>query len=120
MFGSRKDDQMLDQIFNLKFLGKQMSRQAGKVWLASGKDGFELLYSHQEPLQVFPAHVGYRWFRAHACRLDLQCEKDMKSARTKIKKAIEKGNIEGARIFSQVARSLPLLRVTPCRRPTPA
>lgn len=59
MFGSRKDDQMLDQIFNLKFLGKQMARQATK------------------------------------------CEKDMEAARMKIKKAIEKGNLEGARIYGQ-------------------
>lgn len=33
-----------------------------------------------------------------------QCEKDMEAARMKIKKAIEKGNLEGARIYGQVGR----------------
>merc|ERR1712157_684155 len=51
----------LDQVFNLKFLSKQLVRQAKK------------------------------------------CEKDRKAERNKVKKAIEKQNVESARIYAQNA-----------------
>ena len=54
-------ERMLDQVFNLKFLSKQLVRQAKK------------------------------------------CEKDRKLERTKVKKAIEKSNVESARIYAQNA-----------------
>lgn len=54
-------DKILDQIFNLKFTAKQLSRSAVK------------------------------------------CEKEEKEEKAKIKKAIEKGNIEGAKIYAQNA-----------------
>jgi len=56
-------DKLNEQIFNLKFTSKQLTRQSAK------------------------------------------CEKEEKAAKTKIKKAIEKGNIEGARIYAQTAIS---------------
>lgn len=54
-------ERMLDQVFNLKFLSKQLVRQAKK------------------------------------------CEKDRKAERNKVKKAIEKQNVESARIYAQNA-----------------
>lgn len=54
-------DKLMDQIFNLKFTAKQLSRSAVK------------------------------------------CEKEEKEEKSKIKKAIEKGNIEGAKIYAQNA-----------------
>lgn len=54
-------DKLLDQIFNLKFTSKQLSKQAVK------------------------------------------CAKEEKSERNKVKKAIEKGNMDGARIYAQNA-----------------
>merc|ERR1711904_538960 len=59
--GYSSEKQLLDQIFNLKFTSKQLSRSANK------------------------------------------CVKDEKSEKLKVKKAIEKGNIEGARIYAQNA-----------------
>ncbi len=54
-------DKLLEQIFNLKFTSKQLSKQSKK------------------------------------------CEKDEKAARLSVKKAIEKGNMDGARIYAQNA-----------------
>uniref|UniRef100_A0A7S3QV59 Charged multivesicular body protein 1a n=2 Tax=Dunaliella tertiolecta TaxID=3047 RepID=A0A7S3QV59_DUNTE len=54
-------DKMMEQVFNLKFTAKQLSRSAAK------------------------------------------CEKEEKSERLKVKKAIEKGNMEGAKIYAQNA-----------------
>jgi len=54
-------DKLLDQIFNLKFTSKQLSKEARK------------------------------------------CEKNEKAEKLKVKKAIEKGNIDGARIYAQNA-----------------
>lgn len=54
-------DKLLDQIFNLKFTAKQLTKQSAK------------------------------------------CEKEEKSERLKVKKAIEKGNMEGAKIYAQNA-----------------
>lgn len=54
-------DKLLDQIFNLKFTAKQLSRASVK------------------------------------------CEKEEKTERLKVKKAIEKGNMEGAKIYAQNA-----------------
>lgn len=54
-------DKILDQIFNLKFTAKQLSRSA------------------------------------------IKCEKEEKAERLKVKKAIEKGNMEGAKIYAQNA-----------------
>jgi len=90
--GSRKDDQMLDQIFNLKFMGKQMTRQATKV--RGGAPGAP--WAWPSPHRPPAARA-----RCHAPPPGPQCEKDIKKAREKIKKAIEKSNIEGARIYSQ-------------------
>merc|ERR1712188_132296 len=59
--GYSSEKQLLDQIFNLKFTSKQLSRSANK------------------------------------------CVKDEKSEKLKVKKAIEKGNIDGARIYAQNA-----------------
>merc|ERR1712188_241759 len=59
--GYSSEKQLLDQIFNLKFTSKQLSRSAAK------------------------------------------CQKEEKSEKLKVKKAIEKGNIEGARIYAQNA-----------------
>merc|ERR1712188_350007 len=59
--GYSSEKQLLDQIFNLKFTSKQLSRSANK------------------------------------------CVKDEKGEKLKVKKAIEKGNIEGARIYAQNA-----------------
>ena len=53
-----KEDQLLDQIFNLKFTAKQLSRTANK------------------------------------------CAKEEKALKNKVKSAIEKGNIEGAKIHA--------------------
>jgi len=60
MFG-RGGDKLLDQVFNLKFSAKQLSKQSVK------------------------------------------CEKEEKAEKLKVKKAIEKGNIEGAKIYAQNA-----------------
>jgi hypothetical protein len=54
-------DKLLEQVFNLKFMAKQLNRSA------------------------------------------IKCEKDEKSERLKVKKAIEKGNTEGAKIYAQNA-----------------
>jgi hypothetical protein len=54
-------DKLLEQVFNLKFMAKQLNRSA------------------------------------------IKCEKDEKSERLKVKKAIEKGNVEGAKIYAQNA-----------------
>ncbi len=54
-------DKLLDQIFNLKFTSKQLTRQS------------------------------------------IKSEKDEKSEKLKVKKAIEKGNIDGAKIYAQNA-----------------
>merc|ERR1712188_149326 len=59
--GYSSEKQLLDQIFNLKFTSKQLTRSANK------------------------------------------CVKDEKSEKLKVKKAIEKGNIDGARIYAQNA-----------------
>ncbi|QDZ25869.1 intracellular transport protein [Chloropicon primus] len=59
--GASSEKQLLDQIFNLKFTSKQLTRSANK------------------------------------------CVKDEKSEKLKVKKAIEKGNIDGARIYAQNA-----------------
>ena len=59
--GASSEKQLLDQIFNLKFTSKQLTRSAAK------------------------------------------CSKDEKAQKTKVKKAIEKGNTEGARIYAQNA-----------------
>merc|ERR1712144_195043 len=59
--GYSSEKQLLDQIFNLKFTSKQLTRSAAK------------------------------------------CQKEEKSEKLKVKKAIEKGNIEGARIYAQNA-----------------
>ena len=59
--GASSEKQLLDQIFNLKFTSKQLTRSANK------------------------------------------CVKEEKSEKLKVKKAIEKGNIEGARIYAQNA-----------------
>ena len=60
-FKGNSEKQFLDQIFNLKFTSKQLTRSANK------------------------------------------CVKEEKSEKLKVKKAIEKGNIEGARIYAQNA-----------------
>mmetsp|Transcript_4147 Transcript_4147/g.10051 ORF Transcript_4147/g.10051 Transcript_4147/m.10051 type:complete len:213 (+) Transcript_4147:244-882(+) len=57
-FGKSKEDQLLDQIFNLKFTAKQLVRTAAK------------------------------------------CDKEEKQLKSKVKTAIEKGNIEGAKIHA--------------------
>lgn len=54
-------EKLLEQVFNLKFMAKQLNRSA------------------------------------------IKCEKDEKSERLKVKKAIEKGNVEGAKIYAQNA-----------------
>jgi division protein CdvB (Snf7/Vps24/ESCRT-III family) len=54
-------DKLLEQVFNLKFMAKQLNRSA------------------------------------------IKCEKDEKAERLKVKKAIEKGNTEGAKIYAQNA-----------------
>lgn len=59
--GSMGGDKLLDQIFNLKFTAKQLSRSA------------------------------------------IKCEKEEKAEKLKVKKAIEKGNMEGAKIYAQNA-----------------
>ena len=53
-------DKLLEQVFNLKFMAKQLNRSAVK------------------------------------------CEKDEKAERLKVKKAIEKGNLDGAKIYAEV------------------
>lgn len=54
-------EKLLEQIFNLKFTAKQLSRSS------------------------------------------IKCEKEEKAERLKVKKAIEKGNVEGAKIYAQNA-----------------
>lgn len=54
-------EKLLEQVFNLKFMAKQLNRSA------------------------------------------IKCEKDEKAERLKVKKAIEKGNAEGAKIYAQNA-----------------
>lgn len=54
-------DKLLEQVFNLKFMAKQLNRSA------------------------------------------IKCEKDEKAERLKVKKAIEKNNTEGAKIYAQNA-----------------
>mmetsp|Transcript_21525 Transcript_21525/g.25916 ORF Transcript_21525/g.25916 Transcript_21525/m.25916 type:complete len:207 (-) Transcript_21525:370-990(-) len=61
MFGGNSDKKLMDQIFNLKFTSKQLTKQAKK------------------------------------------CEKEEKDNKNKVKKAIEKGNTDGARIYAQDA-----------------
>lgn len=91
------DSKYMDQVFNLKFTSKQLVR------------------SVRGPTRVNPK----RWVRSESiqvlCRVDghaeaalgtaqaKKCEKDEKSEKGKVKKAIEKGNIEGARIYAQNA-----------------
>ncbi len=63
----------------------------------------------------------------HACapnatplRSSIKCEKDEKAERLKVKKAIEKGNLEGAKIYAQVTREPACGRAggrEPARRP---
>jgi charged multivesicular body protein 1 len=59
--GASSEKAFWDQIFDLKFTSKQLTRSAAK------------------------------------------CQKEEKSEKLKVKKAIEKGNIEGARIYAQNA-----------------
>nr|BCX99764.1 charged multivesicular body protein 1b [Zostera marina] len=59
MFGRRREEQLMNQIMDLKFTSKSLQRQARK------------------------------------------CEKEEKSEKLKIKKAIEKGNMDGARIYAE-------------------
>jgi hypothetical protein len=102
-------EKLLEQVFNLKFMAKQVRKHvciapscntacpcAMVPVVASALPPSPTLAHHHAPP---PNHTHIQQLNRSA----IKCEKDEKSERLKVKKAIEKGNAEGAKIYAQNA-----------------
>jgi hypothetical protein len=104
-------DRMLEQVFNLKFAVKQMQRcahiqtgrrRAATTDVLARARCFAAADCCAECMHARTSHTTPPPL-SQTTSSAVKCEKDEKAERLKVKKAIEKGNMEGAKVYAENA-----------------